>query len=69
MLDSLFNYLLGICDYSIKPCTLILLIMKIGYAIVWALFKTFCFTGPLSFLQTENSRAFLNVLKWKGFLS
>ena len=68
MLDGPFNYLLSICDYGIKPCILILLIMKTAYAVAWALYKTFILTSPPSFLQTDNRREFSNVIKGKESL-
>ena len=68
MLDGPFNYLLSICDHSIKPCILILLIIKTAYAVAWALYETFTLTSPPSFLQIDNGHEFSNIVKGKGSL-
>ena len=68
MPDGLFNYLLSICDHSIKLCILISLIIKTTYTVAWALYETFILTGLPSFLQTDNGCEFSNIIKGKGSL-
>ena len=66
MPDDLFDYLLSMCDHSIKPYILIPLIIKTPHAVALALCKTFVLTGPPSFLQIDNRCEFSNIAKGKG---